>query len=161
MSKITLLPENEKEEILRYLEERYGICRGVFENYVFIKRGRKIWIAGKDIADKKFSGLNVETFGMLFIRIERKNEKKKIKLTTNAAQIFGKFARKNVIELDRELAEKIARGYDLRENELKEIKSKAEDGYVILKYSSHILGIGLKQGNFIKNTIPKARRIKA
>lgn len=150
------MSNGEREEILQYLEGRYGISREVFEDYVFIKRGRKIWIASKDIADKKFSGLNVETFGMLFMRIE-----KKIKLTTNAAQIFGKFAGKNVIELNRELAEKVARGYDLRENELKEIKSNAEDGYVILKYNSHVLGIGLKQGNFIKNTIPKARRIKS
>lgn len=160
MSRINIMPEKEKHEILKYVEERFGI-RKAFDDYVFIKRGKKIWIASKGLADKKFSGLNVEAAGMLFIRIEKKKGKEKIKLTTNAAQIFGKYAGKNTINLSRELAEKVARGYDLRDKDLREIKSDAEDGYVILKYGSHILGIGLKQGRFIKNTIPKARRIKA
>ncbi len=153
MSKLKIMSEEEKGEMLKYLEERFGLKKELFEDYVFVKSGRKIWITNRDVVDKNFSGLNVEAVGMLFLRWEKKKER--IKLTTNGAQMFGMHATKNVVEVSEGKVHDVLCGLNLYD-----IECDAEDGYVILKYKEHILGIGLKQGRFIKNLIPKARRIK-
>ena len=153
MSKLKIMSEEEKREMLDYLEERFGIDRSVFNGYIFIKIGRKVWITNRDVVEKNFSGMNVEAAGMLFVRWEK--IKDKIKITTNAAQIFGKYATKNVVEVDEIQLHQVLCGLNLYD-----VDVDCEDGYVLLKYGEHILGVGLKHGNFIKNLIPKARRVK-
>lgn len=153
MSKLKVMSREERKELMSYLMARFGIPESIFQDYVFIKSGRKVWITTQDVVDRNFSGLNVEAAGMLFVRWEKKKEK--IKLTTNAAQIFGKYATKNIVEVNEEKLHQVICGLNLYD-----VDTDCEDGYVILKYREHILGIGLKQKNFIKNMIPKARRIK-
>ena len=146
--KFEKLNEIERSAIIDYLKDRYGIEKRVFRNFEFLKHGKKIWIATKGIEHSL--NLRVESIGLMFMRIE----KNKIKLSTNAAQLFGKFAKKNVVELDDKSLYEALRGLDLS------LESNAEDGYVLLKYKDDIIGVGQKRGKFIKNMIPKAKRIK-
>lgn len=144
------LNEVEREGIISYLKERFGINHKVFGKFDFFIRGKKVWIATKGI-DEKMPKARIEAVGMLFMRLE----KGKMKLTTNAAQLFGKHAKKNVIELNDQQVYEALRGLDLNVD-----PKSAEDGYVLLKYKNDIIGVGQKRGDFIKNMIPKARRIK-
>ncbi len=151
MANLKIMSNEEKREILKEINERFGIPINVFDDYVFVKSNKKVWIFGKEASEKNFSGLFVECFGMLFARLD----KGRVKPTTNAAQIFGKYATKNVVEIGEAEMYDVLRGLNLYDFEC-----DAKDGYVLLKYKEHILGVGLKQGKFIKNMIPKARRIK-
>lgn len=144
------LNEIEKKGIIDYLEERFGISSKVFDNFDFFVRGKKVWIAIRGI-DEKLLKAKIEAIGMLFMRLE----KKKMKLTTNAAQLFGKHAKKNIIKLNDQQLYEALRGLDLSVD-----PKVAEDGYVLLKYKNDVIGVAQKRKDFLKNMIPKARRIK-
>jgi len=137
--------------ILKYLRDRFGISKRIFSDYSFIVRGEKIWIAFKNVLEKDLEGLNIEAIGLLFGRYFEKQ--KRFKPTTNALQIFGRYATKNIVELDEKEKEMYIRGYDL------EKKLNLEEGYVIVKFKNDVLGCGLYREGKIKNQIPKARKI--
>ncbi|MHC1635219.1 MAG: methyltransferase RsmF C-terminal domain-like protein [Candidatus Methanospirareceae archaeon] len=137
------------EFALKYMEERFGIHRDVFCGYSFIVRGNKIRIVAREVANKDLSGLKVENIGILFGRYFKKENK--FKPTTNALQIFGKYATKNIVELSEEEKEDYIRGFDLKKD------LNIEEGYVILKYKGDVLGCGLYRDGKIKNQVPKAR----
>ena len=137
--------------ILKYLRDRFGISKRIFSDYSFIVRGEKIWIAFKDVLEKDLEGLNIESVGLLFGRYFEKQ--KRFKPTTNALQIFGRYATKNIVELDEKEKDRYIRGYDL------EKKLNLEEGYVIVKFKNDVLGCGLYREGKIKNQIPKARKI--
>jgi len=140
-----------KSSILKYLRDRFGISKRIFSDYSFIVRGEKIWIAFKDVLEKDLEGLNIEAIGLLFGRYFEKQ--KRFKPTTNALQIFGRYATKNIVELDEKEKDMYIRGYDL------EKKLNLEEGYVIVKFKNDVLGCGLYREGKIKNQIPKARKI--
>ena len=135
------------EAVLRYAEERFGIGREVFEGYRFFTKGRDVWIVSEDVPQLK----HVNRMGLRFAR----GGMKKPKLTTAVLQIFGRWATKNVIRLDRNLLEAYLRGEDVEVGEI----SGVERGQVIVAYGEDIVGSGLYDGRRIKNQIPKARRI--
>jgi len=137
--------------ILKYLRDRFGIQKKIFSDYSFIVRGEKIWIAFKDVLEKDLEGLNIEAIGLLFGRYFEKQ--KRFKPTTNALQIFGRYATKNIVELDEKEKDMYIKGYDL------EKKLNLEEGYVIVKFKNDVLGCGLYREGKIKNQIPKARKI--
>lgn len=141
------------EEVLKYFEERFGINKDYFNEYEFYKTSKKIWIASKGINSANLIDIPFESIGMHFATIDKK--RKRFKISTDASQIFGKLATKNFVDISEEKLLDVLRGFDLINFE-----SNAEDGYVLLKYKDHILGVGLKNGKFIKNMIPKERRLK-
>lgn len=150
---IKKIVKEEIEELLEYFEDRFGINREIFNEYDFYKSGKEVFIASKSLSNVKLEGIFLESFGMKFATIDK--NRKKFKISTDASQIFGKFAKKNFIEIPKEKLLDIFRGFDLIN-----FYSDVEDGYVLFKYNDHILGIGLKNGKFIKNMIPKERRLK-
>ncbi|OYT42902.1 MAG: hypothetical protein B6U88_02525 [Candidatus Aenigmarchaeota archaeon ex4484_56] len=137
--------------ILKYLRDRFSIQKKIFSNYSFIIKGEKIWIVYKDVLEKNLDGLNIESVGLLFGRYFKRQER--FKPTTNALQIFGRYATKNIVELNEKEKDMYIKGYDL------EKKLNLEEGYVIIKFKNDILGCGLYRNGKIKNQIPKARKI--
>jgi NOL1/NOP2/fmu family ribosome biogenesis protein len=133
------------------MEERFGIPKKIFSDYSLILKGEKIWIVSKSITEKDLSGFKVEGIGLLFARYF--NRQKKFKPTTNTLQVFGKYATKNIVELNEEEKNQYIKGYNLK----KELS--LEEGYVIIKSGKSILGCGLYREGEIKNQIPKARII--
>ncbi|MEM5812889.1 MAG: hypothetical protein QW480_01235 [Candidatus Aenigmatarchaeota archaeon] len=150
---IRKIDAEEIENILNYFEERFGIKKEIFSKYNFYKTSKKVWIANKSLEHANLDGITFESLGMHFATINKK--RKTFKISTDASQIFGRFATKNIVEINDEKLIDVLRGFDLINFE-----SEAEDGYVLLKYKEHILGVGLKNKNFIKNMIPKERRLK-
>lgn len=137
--------------ILRYFKERFGISKKIFSDYSIIAKKEKVWIVSKDVLEKNLEGLRIETIGLLLGRYFKRQNR--LKPTTNALQIFGKYATKNVVELNEEEKEKYVRGYNLKKD------LELENGYIILKFDSDILGCGLYKDGEIKNQIPKSKVI--
>ncbi len=136
------------DELLSYIESRFGISREVFENYKFKVKGRDVWIFSED-APEDLKGLN--RVGLRFAR----GLGKSVKLTTAVIQIFGKYATRNVYEISEEKLEDFLRGKDVEIGEVNSI----DRGQVIVKFGEDILGSALYDGKTLKNQIPKARRL--
>ncbi len=144
--------KKELKEYLNVINERFDFNYDFYKNHAFIKSSDKIWIASPNVLAHNYSGLRIEGIGMVFARIIKDG----IKITTNAVQLFGRYAKKNVFEISEEEKNLFIRGLDL----MKELPT--DEGYVILKYNDDYLGVGkyLPKQKLIKNMIPKARRIK-
>ena len=151
----TYASKKEIKPVLEEINKRFGFNYPFLENHVFIMHGDKVWITNEELPKLDYSRLRLEGIGFVFARITKKG----IKITTNTAQMFGKYATKNIITLTQEEVDKVIRGLDIEieDERVREI----EEGYVIMR--SHLgdyLGVGLYRNGRIKNMIPKARRIR-
>ncbi len=148
----TYISKQEMKEYLEKINKRFEISYDFYKDYVFVRSSDKIWIMSKDVLKHDLRKLRIEGIGFVFGRIIKGD----IKLTTNAVQLFGKYANKNVFELTNEEEELFIRGLDLNKF------LDTTDGYVILKNNHDYLGLGkyISSQHLIKNLVPKARRIK-
>lgn len=139
----------EVREYLRYLEDRFGIPAKLFKGYTFLKKGKNIWIFSGDPSTIRDIG-RIETIGVKFLTIT----KKALKPTTTFLQIFGKYATKNIVNLEseEEMIQFMMGG-------LIKKKFNVEKGYVIVKYKDDVLGCGLYSDVGLVSQIPKARRV--
>jgi len=139
-----------RADIIKIIERKFGIPRKCFKDFSFIVRAEKIWMVSKSVNEKDLNNLKIEAIGMLFGRYFE-NEKR-FKPTTNALQIFGKFAKKNIINITDEELKKYLSGFDINK------KADVENGFVIIKHREDIIGCGLYKDGVIKNQIPKHKR---
>ncbi|MEO0225088.1 MAG: hypothetical protein ABIL76_08380 [candidate division WOR-3 bacterium] len=131
-----------------FLKNRFGI-ENLNENFVLIDRG-DIWITNKDALKVK-ENLKFNRIGIRLIRVFKNN----LKLTTSGSQIIGHLAKKNVLVLeDENLALSYIKGNDIYGN-----FENLQKGQVIVKFKNDTLGIGLYDGDKIKNQIPIPKRI--
>ena len=143
----------EIESMLTNLKKRFGLDPKLFEDYdFFINNKNKIFILTKKASVMIESyPKRLTNIGMLFAR---KNGN--IKPSSNMIQVFGKSARKSVMDLNRARTRIYVEGFDIEFRE--EIQEK--DGYVILRYGEYNIGCGLFREMNIKNVIPKAKRTR-
>ncbi|HDM90758.1 MAG: hypothetical protein DRQ06_02715 [Candidatus Hydrothermota bacterium] len=135
---------------LEYIEKRFGIGKEVFDGYVIIDNG-DIWITTPEAAQLKLKAWKRK--GIRLARVFKKG----IKMTTAAMQIFGRYAVRNVVQLpDVASVKDFLAGRDIAIHNLEGI----EEGQVIVKYGSDILGSALYRNGKLKNQIPKGRRIE-
>ena len=139
-----------KKELTKQLDERFGIPKESFNDYHFIENEEKFWICSLDTTTIDFKNLRTEGIGMLFAR-----KGLTLKPTTNMIQLFGKFATKNIVELNEEQKTRFLSGLDISE-----LDANVDSGYVIVKYKENYLGCSLYKEGTLKNQIPKAKRIK-
>jgi hypothetical protein len=125
--------EKEREEILKYLEDRFGIEPFYFEKYEILRGVSNFWLFPKTFYLEKLKNLQVQTVGLLFLR----QVSKYLKPTSAFLQRFGYLAKKNIITLPEEVI------LTLKERNKVEIELDLEPGYVILKDKHWILGCGL------------------
>jgi|UniRef100_A0A7V5N1W6 hypothetical protein len=125
--------EKEREEVLKYLEDRFGIENFYFEKYEILRGVSNFWLFPKTSYLEKLKDLQVQTVGLLFLR----EVSKYLKPTSAFLQRFGYLAKKNIITLPEEVI------LMLKERNKVEIELDLEPGYVILKNKHWILGCGL------------------
>jgi hypothetical protein len=125
--------EKEREEVLKYLEDRFGIENFYFEKYEILRGVSNFWLFPKTSYLEKLKDLQVQTVGLLFLR----EVSKYLKPTSAFLQRFGYLAKKNIITLPEEVI------LILKERNKVEIELDLEPGYVILKNKHWILGCGL------------------
>ena len=138
----------DRREVVRWWSERFGVPEEVFEPYEFFIRGRNtIWALRK--TDRLPAGLRFEALGMVVMR----KSKLGWKPTTNAIQVFGRYARRNVVDLDEAGMRVFLAGGDVRGP-----FEGVEEGYVVVRYRGLPLGCGLYRRGILKSQVPKARR---
>ncbi|MCD6081767.1 NOL1/NOP2/sun family putative RNA methylase [candidate division WOR-3 bacterium] len=119
-----------------------------FADVQFYASGDKVWVMSEQLFAFEFE--HSLRRGLLFAR-KIKNE---YKLTTNAAQLFGRYATTGYVLISRELAERFIRGEDIPWHE------KVENGkWIIVRWDKYPLGIGSLIGDRIKNQLPRSRRV--
>ena len=134
-----------------YLCERFGFSERDFSGICFISDGKRVFAAGES-ACKTNLPLKTHSKGMVAGRIQRNG--KIVKPTTNFIQLFGRKARKNVIEIGDDERDRFIRGEDIECGE-----KCADDGYVIVSWKGIPIGCGLLKGNILKSQIPKSKAI--
>ncbi|MBN2094465.1 MAG: hypothetical protein JW727_00300 [Candidatus Aenigmarchaeota archaeon] len=138
-------------DFMRFLEERFGLHKGIFSKFSFHETSDKVYVLSVDIPGVDLSGLRVFSIGITAGRQFDKSAR--YKPTTNLLQIFGKFATRNIVDITDEEKEDYMRGLDI------EKEADVEEGYVIVRHGKDILGCGLYSKGSIKNQVPKAKRM--
>jgi NOL1/NOP2/fmu family ribosome biogenesis protein len=134
---------------LCYLEDRFGIAQTAFDHYLFFTRRKGWWILKKNSSLAKISRLKVSQVGMrAFQQVGRY-----IKPTTRFVQIFGKLATKAVVRLDAYRLQSIVKGEPMS------MDLRLENGYIILFYEDHPLGVGLYIDGGILAQLPKKETV--
>jgi len=146
---ITKCSPQDQRQVLDYLEKRFGMKRHLFEDFSFYAASKgRIFLGPKILINKP----PPVTTGILIARMSRS-----IKPTTIFFQLIGKYAKKSVIKLTKENALRFIRGenLDLSVDEILDVSG----GYILVTYLGFPLGCGLLKGNYVKNMIPKPKRL--
>jgi 16S rRNA (cytosine1407-C5)-methyltransferase len=146
--KILINAEHKKiKKYLRQISEYFGIDYELLKNYKYIITGNDINFTNGDSLDYDPNYfLRVGTkFGLI-----DKNDN--LKLNSHAAQILGRFATKNIVEIE-------------TEDELKAYfsggiihRSDLGKGQKIAKYNNYFLGTGVAIENQLKSQFPRSKR---
>lgn len=148
MQKLKILNKKESEKIFIQIKEHYGISDLSF-NYGMLKnKDGKIFLVSKDIDKIELSKLRINELGLYIAKLDNG-----IRLTIEGSQIFGRYATKNVYDVNEEDAYSWLKGNDIA-------CSKEFNDFVIIKYQDNYLGAGRWKDKKILNYIPKERRIK-
>ncbi len=156
---VTLCRDQEREEILREIERRFGIPPQAFEDKLLVIRGKKeVWVASEQCVE-----VELDQFLRTGIPLLRWT-KQGFRLTSSAVRAFGHLATKGVVEIsleDRELAERFSRGEDIPLRLLRFHKENLpQKGQVIVRWRGHPLGSGLLQEDRVKNQVPVKMRVR-
>ncbi len=138
----------DRRQVIAWWSERFGVPEEVFEPYDFYLKGKgTIWAVRR--FERLPTGLRLEALGMVIMR----KGKLGWKPTTNAIQVFGRYARKNVVDLDERQMRAFVAG-----EAIKGPFEGLEEGYVVVRYKGRPLGCGLYRGGVLRSQVPKVRR---
>ena len=123
-----------------------------FSEFVVLitSKENKIWLASRKAFEINLEELKINSIGLYFGR----EDKGKIRLSIEGAQIVGKTAKKNICEIEN--VWDFLRGFDVTPT--KKIDCK-ENQYVLVKYKEDTLGVAKLQDGVLKSVLPKARKI--
>ncbi len=146
------LSNAEREIVVTYLSERFGLSPHVFKDFVLLSSGRKVWAARQlaALAIEEIS-LTVETAGLPLLRWRSGRE---MKLTTAGARVFGCHATRNCVYVSHREMLSLLQG-----NSIEVDAQAAADGYVILYGDYGIIGVSHKKGPQVMNMLPRARQL--
>ena len=152
MINIDFVSTGEKKQILKILEEEYGISKF---NYLIMKSGKeKLRIFSGILSREELLSLarniNIDLIGLYF-GFYKDNE---LRLSVDACNLLK--PTKNILEINDEDENKWMRGEDLVPVNVEKIKK----GFVIIKNKENFLGTGKLTETKILNFLPKERRRK-
>lgn len=146
------------KEFLNYLDERFGIKKEIFFDYGFDTDEEWISIFSASINNKNLDGLLIKSIGLRAGKYFKdiRNQRVKLKISTNFAQIFGRYATKNVLQINDAQVKEYMQGSDLENIH----PLNVEEGEVIIKWNENVIGVGNYSHGRIKNQIPKKQLTK-
>ncbi len=146
-----LADREEVDSLAGFMEERFGIKRDIFNDYLFFKKKNSWWILRNSQKLYEFSTLKIEMAG---IRAFQKVGQF-LKPTTRFTQVFGSLATKCFIELNEETLIVTLKGerfsLDLPDT---------GNGYLILRFNKRAIGLGLYIDGEIHPLLPRSIRSK-
>ena len=142
-----------KRDVLELIEKNYG-CKIKIRG-VFLKTSKeKIWLASDAVQNFNLSKVQVNSVGLYFGKLKRNN---KIQLSIEGSQIVGRYAQKNILELNEKQAMRYLQGFDAK---VENFENCEINNFVILKLGKDIIGSGiLREDGRIENLLPKTRRL--
>ena len=150
MQTIKFLNAKEVKKIVQELVKQWGFCGSL--DYAFLQTEKgNVHVISRDVGNLDLSKMRVNTIGLYFGELVDDS----LRLSIEGSQIVGKFARKNVVEVDSEIARKWLKGEQI------EIDGKELKGFVIIRHQNDFLGSGKFSQGKILNYVPKTRRIRA
>ncbi len=147
MQNLKILNSKERKNIINLLKEQYD-CELDNDYEIFINPNNRVFIMNKSFSRIDIDELRINSLGLYLGELYNKE----IRLSVDGSQIIGKTAKKNILELDDEQAEKWMKGEDF------EIDTEL-NGFVIIRNGSDFLGCGKISNKKLYNYLPKERRI--
>ena len=126
----------ERAALLGLLKERFGIDPAAFARYRLVRTSKK-YVSIVAVDHEMPPDVRSESVGMPFLRVNLRYPK----LTTAGAQLFGKHATRNRVNLKADDASRYVRRVDLTLDALP--ASCSGDGYVLVFWETVPLGLGL------------------
>jgi hypothetical protein len=128
-----LLETSERDRVLGFFADRFGMNLSVFTGYELRKKGSSVWMVTSDPRLPTLARLKVRSVGLMLLR----QVGRYLKPTSAALQLLGTCAEKNVIRLGSDRLEELV--------ELGEIRGDfaATPGYVIISHEDLPVGCGL------------------
>ncbi len=148
MMKFIPIPNKKVKEIKQVLEDTWGFTQEL--DYVFFMNERKIYIINPDIKEFDFEKIRINSLGLYLGEL---NDRNQLRLSIEGAQIIGKHAAKNILDINEEQAALWMKGEDL------ELESDI-DNFVIIRCKDDFLGCGKPKEGKILNFVPKNRRVE-
>lgn len=141
-----LAEEAERNRILTYLEDRFGISQELFDDYLLLRRKESWYMMRKACREIQFSHLKPSKVGIkAFHRVGNF-----IKPTTRMMQIFGFAAKKSRIEINETQLGALLSGEELF------FEMDMEKGYVILMLKGNrVLGLGFLINGRLRSQLPR------
>ncbi len=144
MSFAWLNPE-ETRNVLRYLEDRFGIPAGMLEGHRLFRRGGYIWAVCPEAAG--LSGeLRVAGGGL---RLVREMGPGRYKPATRGIQVFGCRACRNVLDVQDEQLRALVQGQALPVPE-------GMQGFVLVRWEGRVVGVALARNGQLQGQFPRA-----
>jgi len=142
-----LASQDEREFVLGYLRERFGIPTPLFDDYLFFRTRKGWWLLGTTPHLEHASGLKVEVVGLrAFSMVGRF-----IKPSTRFIQLFGRAATRSKVNISEEELGLLLQGKALNR------ELNLSKGYVILELGRQaIVGLGLWDGRMLHSQLPKS-----
>ena len=123
----------EKNHLVGFFRDRFGIPPSVFANHYLFRRRQTVWLFTKDDRLSALASLRVETVGVPILRWVKEH----LKPTSAALQLFGKYVSKNIVSLDPVQLDELV--------EKRKVKGEfpVSPGYVLIKTEGVSIGCGL------------------
>lgn len=127
------------------MENRFGIPETRFDEYLVFKKKKSWWLFKHSVFVAIASQFKVSIVGLrAFQKINRF-----MKPTTRMIQIFGRHATRAIVDLSLQEFEGLENGAPFRAG------LEIEDGYVILSFEGHPLGLGLYLDGTVRPQLPR------
>ena len=123
----------ERETVLSFWEERFGIPQETFDPYLLLATAKNYWLFINPPDLKALQGLRVQTVGLLFTR----KVSRWLKPTSTALQRFGHLATRNVVDLRPAELDRLRRERKIP------YEAPLEEGYVVISCEGKVWGCGL------------------
>ena len=137
------------KKVFLELTRRFGFPEEMFNRWAGVEHAEDVFIASPEA--QEFDQLKVVRKGLRLARIFAHG----VKPTTNAMQVFGRYAIRNVLDLDSQQAHRFVQGEELQ------LEAAVEPGFVIVRHDGFAVGVGLYKQGVLKSQIPHSRRTGA
>ena len=135
----------DRHALFSYLENRFGIPETLFDEYLLFKRKKSWWLLRHSSFVEQASQFKISIAGLrAFGKINRF-----VKPSTRMIQIFGHNATRATLDLNKREFEGLEKGEPFQ------VGFEIENGYVIISYEGHPLGLGLFINGLVHPQIPR------
>ena len=135
-------------KIFDQLVARFGFPEALFRSCALVDHEDDVFMTTPEA--EAFERIKVVRKGIRLVRVFVHG----IKPTTNAMQLFGRYATRNVIDLDIVQAREFMQGTTL------ELSAPVEEGFVIVRHDGFGLGVGLYRQGILRSQVPLSRRTR-